>query len=138
MSDPTGRRLSRAGFHGRWDSVLGPDGAEARFRAWKARVTVAYSVTLSAVLGLVAALTSSNQLAHDTFFALAMAFAVSAAVWLFVWFARTSLAYEQASRYLGLRITARNFPPFQPAAFQKWCTRHQVTLPGIGAEQIGG
>jgi len=39
---------------------------------------------------------------------------------------RRALQNEAASRYLHIRITSRNFPPWNQQQYERWCATHHV------------
>jgi hypothetical protein len=136
MTDSKPRTFSRAGFHARWDAIIGVEAADLMFRAWKARAFFAYSLLLSAVVAILAGFLHSYRIVHDVLVAVCIALFVSAITWAAIWRRRLPLQYEAASQFLGVEVSGRNFPPFNPKSFAKWRARQAIT-PGTSQNRMG-
>ncbi len=117
-------RNSRVRFHARWDSIIGPEASELRYRAFQARFFAFYSCIIAVVFAILAGALRGHTGLHGVLYGIAIAALVSMCIWIIVWFVRRPRQYAAASIFLGIPVNARNFPPFNPSAFSKWCERH--------------
>jgi hypothetical protein len=103
----TPRRFSREGFHARWDSIIGKEAAELRYRAWKARAIMALSLNAGVVVIIGGALLARSKVVPlAAVFVVGYALFAHAAIWLGIWLHRRPLQYPAASAFLGTEITS--------------------------------
>ncbi len=126
---PVAADMSLAGFHERWDGIVGTEAAVLRHRAYRARVMAFYSAIAVTGCTIVSGATKSSPAVHWLFLALAVAAGAFIFVWIAVWRHQLSRSCLPASRFLGCEITLRNFPPFKRDLFLKWCERNNVPPP---------
>ncbi len=110
----------------RWDPIIGPEAAEQRYRADTARI-MAWRFSLGMVISIVVAIASPTPVvAHIS----AYCFVVTAIITVFfeaLFLQRRALQNEAASAFLRIRVTSRNFPPWNPEQYKAWRAKHHVT-----------
>ncbi len=90
----------------------------ARFIAWR--------FSLGMVISIVVAIATPSQvvdhIAVYCFILLAIITVTSQVVYL----QRRALQNEAASKFLHIKITSRNFPPWNPKQYEEWRAKHHV------------
>jgi hypothetical protein len=119
---------NRVRYHSEWDGIIGPDGADLRYRGWRLRVYMFLSACGIFAFAIAAGETKDPS-AHAIFVWLAWTAVVAQVVLTVAWFWYRSRQYRAAGQFLGTIISANRFPPSNPVGFAKWCERNQVTPP---------
>jgi hypothetical protein len=120
-----GSRTRPETYHARWDAIIGPEAAQQRYRADVARSSAwrfGLGMVISIVVGIAVPSSAVDRIAVYCFVLLAMVTLSLQALFLY----RRALQNEAASRFLQIRITSRNFPPWDAQQYERWRAKHHV------------
>ena len=118
-------------FHQVWDPYIGPEAARLRYTCYRIRLWEWRSGLCmgAAIIGLIATKHTSIEWVFRSLILLFFGCVLLAAC---LWFRERGKQYAAASRFLGVKISSRCFPPRNEKAFERWCEDHGAAHPTSG------